>query len=679
LQQPPVSDDAGSRRALHVYSLGFLTQRRLRRILDLAGWNLRLGWPGAGGTVAVWGRRPVARRGEAVAARSGAGLLRVEDAFLRSVLPGRAGDPPVGLLLDRSGVHFDASAPSDLETLLASHPLDDPALIARARDGIAALHHWKLSKYNDVDPTIAPPAPGYVLVIDQTRGDASIGFGGASADSFAAMLAAARAENPQARIVIKAHPETALGHRPGHYGTDDCGADTELLTAPLAPQALLAGAASVYTVSSGMGFEAILSGHRPRLFGQPFYAGWGLSDDRNPPPRRGRRLTAEQLFAATMLLYPTWYDPHRDRLCSFEDAARALAADARARAEDRNGYVASGMRLWKRRHLQRFFGRGPGLRFDDRPDRASRAAAASKRPLLVWAGKRLPEHRADDLRNVEDGFLRSRGLGARLVAPLSLVSDAQGIYYDPGSPSDLEDLIAASVNLPEAELARARDLARRLVRDGLSKYNLGAAPPPKLPAGHRILVPGQVEDDASILRGCPTVRTNLDLLQHARHANPRAVIVYKPHPDVEAGLRKGALAPADLHHLADVVANASDPAALIAACDAIWTMTSLLGFEALMRDKPVTCLGMPFYAGWGLTRDHNAPPPRRRPGPTLDGLIHAALIGYPRYRDPVSGLPCPPEVIAERLATDTIPLPGPGNRLLSRLQGLLASQSALWR
>jgi len=80
----------------------------------------------------------------------------------------------------------------------------------------------------------------------------------------------------------------------------------------------------VYTVSSQMGFEAIFAGHKPRTFGQPFYAGWGLTQDERPVPRRQRILTRAQLFAASMILYPVWYDPHRDRLCDLEDAISAL-------------------------------------------------------------------------------------------------------------------------------------------------------------------------------------------------------------------------------------------------------------------------------------------------------------------------------------------------------------------
>lgn len=672
--------DATPRR-LFVYNLGFLREKRLRRILALAGHQIRLGLPGPGDGVAVWGRSPYATRGEAVAARRGVPLVRVEDAFLRSLRPGRMGETGLGLLIDDLGVHFDASLPSRMERILARHPLDDSNLLARARDGIERLRYLHLSKYNMHPVPGAIPPPGYVLVVDQTAGDASIRHGGASAGTFVEMLALAMERHPGQRIVVKTHPETALGLRPGHFGGALPPGVTRL-TDPVSPWALLDGAVAVYTVSSQLGFEAILAGHRPVVFGQPFYAGWGLTEDRSPVPRRHRGLTRAQLFAGAMILAPTWYDPCRDRLCRFEEAVDQLEAEVRAFREDRAGHVAIGMRLWKRRRLQEVFGTEKPLIFQDDPAKAAALAARSGRSLIAWAG-RAPD--LPGLARVEDGFLRSRGLGAELVPPLSLVLDDLGIYYDPGRESRLERLILAPP--PPGGLARAAALRTRLVAAGISKYNLVGPPLPDLPEGQRILVPGQVEDDASIRLGGGEVRTNLALLRAVRAAHPQAVLIYKPHPDVEAGLRPGAIAPADLQGLADAVVPGADPLALIAACDAVWTMTSLLGFEALLRGKPVTTLGAPFYAGWGLTTDlgpvparrHHAPDGHPLPRPGLDALIHAALIAYPRYFDPVSRRPCPPEVVLDRLATGTVPHPGPGLRILSRLQGLLASQSWLWR
>ena len=86
-----------------------------------------------------------------------------------------------------------------------------------------------------------------------------------------------------------------------------------------------------------MGFEAIWAGHRPVVFGQPFYAGWGLSRDIQPIDRRGRALTVVQLFAGAMILYPKWYDPCRDTLCSLEQVLDQLEAETRAWREDHAG------------------------------------------------------------------------------------------------------------------------------------------------------------------------------------------------------------------------------------------------------------------------------------------------------------------------------------------------------
>ncbi len=697
--QGPDHDAAGAiPRRLFIYNAGFLRNRRLRRILTLAGHELPLGWPGRGDGVLVWGKSPYATRGEWVARKSAAPLVRAEDAFLRSIRPGRAGDAPIGLMLDATGLHFDGSAPSRIETILNAPGPMNPELIARAECGMARLRALDLSKYNIHDPALAAPAGDYVLLVDQLRGDASLC--GAGAPEFRALLARARKDHPGRRILLKLHPETLSGLRPGHFGPQDAQPGVEILAAPLSPWRLLEGASAVYTLSSQLGFEAILAGHRPVVAGRPFYAGWGLTTDLDPLPRRKGRRSAAELFAAAMLLAPLWYDPCRDRLCEFETALDQLEAEARAYREDRHGHVALGMRLWKRGRLQAIFGREKPLRFQDDPAMALAEAERRGAGLLVWAGKEpeglaAPGVFAGPIRRVEDGFLRSRGLGAELTPPLSLVTDDLGIYYDPTCPSRLEALIRAP--LPPGAEARAGALLTRILSAGLSKYNLDKAdtgisdlPGPGLSGGiagekaverpRRILVPGQVEDDASIRLGAGEVRRNLDLLRAARAANPGAVLIYKPHPDVEAGLRPGALTAADLAGLADHVAHQADPVALIGQVDEVWTMTSLLGFEALLRGRRVTCFGAPFYAGWGLTRDLG-PVPARRKGPpvTLAALVHAALIAYPRYFDPVTRRPCPPEVVLDRLTLGPIPVPGPANRLLAKLQGRLASHAGLWR
>jgi capsular polysaccharide export protein len=239
-------------------------------------------------------------------------------------------------------------------------------------------------------------------------------------------------------------------------------------------------------------------------------------------------------------------------------------------------------------------------------------------------------------------------------------------------------LITQRTTLRPDQERRAETLIQNITGAGLSKYNIGREIS-KLPAGHRILVPGQVEDDAAIKLGTGQINTNLALLERARQQNPDAVILFKPHPDVEAGLRTGAIPEGKAHEFADRICVDTDPSALLEYVDQVWTMTSLMGFEALMRGLPVTTIGAPFYAGWGLTCDLGDIPARRKARPSLLGLIHATLIDYPRYHDPISNLPCPVEVIVDRLSSNA-PLPrSTRNHALSKLQGLFASYAQFWR
>ena len=673
MQPPGTLAHAGkdASRRLYVYNSGFFTQRRVKRILDLAGWSVSLGRPSGTDWIGVWGAAPSSEQGLSVAERRDAQVLRVEDAFLRSLHPGRvAREAPLGLVLDRTGLHFDASRPSDLERLLIDDPLDDAALLNSARDLMARCTGARLSKYSAYDPDLTLPDPGYVLVIDQVEGDASVLASVPGPDMararFAEMLYYAQTEHPNARILIRSHPETQAGTRPGHYTREQAQGRIAFVDGAYAPMDLLEGAIAVYTLSSHMGFEAILAGHKPRVFGTPFYAGWGLTEDEHQLIRRQRKLTRTQLFAGAMMRYPVWYDPYHDTLCDLERVIATLEATQRAWIEDRHGWVGRNIRLWKRPHMQAMFGQQKPMRFG-----TPRVAGDAR--VMSW-GRAAEQGEVC----VEDGFIRSQGLGAELVPPMSLVLDDTGIYFDPTRSSRLETLIAKSGSLPDHALDRARRVIRRLVTEQVTKYAAGAkgAELENLEKRPVLLVPGQVENDASVVVGSPEIKTNAALLKRVRDANAEAFILYKPHPDVVAGLRPGAVA--DAGQWADRVITDIPMSQLLQQVDAVWTMTSLTGFEALLRDVPVTTLGVPFYAGWGLTTDLCPTPDRRGQVVSLEALVHASLIDYPRYFDPVTGQACPIEIVLDRLRDGTVP-PAGALRLLAKAQGILASYAWLWR
>ena len=191
------------------------------------------------------------------------------------------------------------------------------------------------------------------------------------------------------------------------------------------------------------------------------------------------------------------------------------------------------------------------------------------------------------------------------------------------------------------------------------------------------MVVGQVEDDASILTATSEVASNDALLARVRADFPDAYILYRPHPDVVAGLREGGKI--DVQS-ADLIAADHNLNALLDRVDRVAIMTSLTGFEALLRGKAVTCYGTPFYAGWGLTDDRGSVPTRRTARPSLDQLIYAALVDYPYYWDPVTWAPCSVETVLDRIELgQTGRKGGPFNRALSKAQGMLIGFGPFWR
>lgn len=306
---------------------------------------------------------------------------------------------------------------------------------------------------------------------------------------------------------------------------------------------------------------------------------------------------------------------------------------------------ALGFSYWKHRSVRCCFP-GSELVFVSRPDQVPHAA-----PVVVWGARELsdlPQPPGIVLR-LEDGFLRSVGLGADLIRPMSWVMDRRGMYFDARCPSDLEVLLQEKVFSGQL-LQRAAALRERVVGAGLTKYNVGVQAWQR-PADVRtvILVPGQVESDASLTFGAPGIRTNLALLQAVRVANPGAYLVYKPHPDVTAGLRARGQGEDMARQWCDEIVLDGAMNVLLDQVDEVHVLTSLAGFEALLRGKPVTCYGQPFYAGWGLTHDKEFIARRTR-RLSLDELVAGALILYPRYmsrrRD---GLISPEEAIEELL------------------------------
>ena len=257
--------------------------------------------------------------------------------------------------------------------------------------------------------------------------------------------------------------------------------------------------------------------------------------------------------------------------------------------------------------------------------------------LFLWGSAALPDGLRPDIEviRVEDGFLRSVGLGADLVHPISWVMDRRGMYYDATRESDLECLLQCTQFAPGL-LARAAALRERIVASGITKYSVGERAWRRPGRARVILVPGQVESDASLRLGARSIRTNLALVRAVRAANPDGYLVYKPHPDVAAGLRARGTHEQHVRDFCDEVVTEVAMGTLLGQVDEVHVLTSLAGFEALLRGRRVVCYGLPFYAGWGLTQDFESLPRRRR-RLTVDQLVAGTLIVYPTYVSPRTG------------------------------------------
>jgi capsular polysaccharide export protein len=257
--------------------------------------------------------------------------------------------------------------------------------------------------------------------------------------------------------------------------------------------------------------------------------------------------------------------------------------------------------------------------------------------VLTWGNK--SNVKGGSVICVEDGFIRSVGLGVHFNQPLSLVFDKSGIYFDATKPSDLENILN-NTQFDNDMCSRAASIRNDLIQLGISKYNVGGNINFDLPSDKIIiLVPGQVEGDASIQFGSLAIKTNQQLLVNVCKANPDAYVIYKPHPDVVAGERDKGNWQLASSELADLVITDVSIDQIINVVDEVHTMTSLAGFEALLRGKKVITYGMPFYAGWGLTTDIETCIRRKRVL-LLEELIAGTLILYPTYLDPFSHKIC---------------------------------------
>jgi capsular polysaccharide export protein len=274
-----------------------------------------------GKTVVGWGRKKSGLRAKYLAQKYRCKLLLMEDGFLRSF--GR-NDAPISYVLDQLGIYYDATQPSGLEYAIANPDNNYSASYARLIQ--AAWQQWEVSKYNGYPDYHDGQQDPYILLVDQTAGDASIAYGLANAQSFQQMLDDALHTFPHHRLLIKTHPDVMTRRKKGHFDFASLQKHprVQIIAQAVHPVRLLRDAYAVYTVTSQMGFEALLWDKQVYCYGMPFYAGWGLTEDNMNNPDRRYSISLDQLVYAALAQYPIYIEPQTAQRCDVMQAIQTL-------------------------------------------------------------------------------------------------------------------------------------------------------------------------------------------------------------------------------------------------------------------------------------------------------------------------------------------------------------------
>jgi len=270
------------------------------------------------GVFVGWGRKKSGLEAMKLAKKHNTSFVLLEDGFIRSIGLGVDGSPSFSLVEDDVGIYYDATQPSKLENILNTYDFSsDTTLMQTAQTAMELIKKYHISKYNN-----APNVPenffgndtgSKVLIIAQTSGDASLEYGLGNVFTTRQIIDDAIKENPNASVYIKIHPDVLSGKKKSDITLKEIPKECKILDTDVNPISLLKHFGKVYTKTSGMGMEALILGLDVVCYGMPYYAGWGLTADKQICKRRTRRLTVEELFAGAYILYTRYYNPYENR------------------------------------------------------------------------------------------------------------------------------------------------------------------------------------------------------------------------------------------------------------------------------------------------------------------------------------------------------------------------------
>ena len=604
-----------------------------------------------------------------------------EDGFIRSVQLGASHTPPLSMAIDSRTPYFNAQEASDLEILLSQHDFHaDPDLLPRARRLMAQLINTGISKYNQSNPVDIHQVYGEkhskrILVIGQVEDDASIKYGCNRSYTNNDLVMMAYVENPAAQIIYKPHPDVLHGTRPMQSNPDDVRHICQVLDQDIPLAQSFETIDHVYTITSQAGFEALQRGIHVTTVGCPFYSGWGLTDDRQPNPRRTRKLSVEEVFAGTYILYIRYFDPIYKRQTTAEEAlsrliqmrdweskrsaqqvvsstttkGQATLAPSLPQTDKQLTWMVGFSPLAEHRHLEGAFEQRnlvflPQYVSEIAPHVLEQfVSSLAYADVMVW----MPAYRDD-----YQYFLTKTAKQPIYLSPAPLAQwlpsdryyalsiDYSCCYMTAAMQSDLEHL------LENFDFKDHLDVIQQLytqflqyvwpdhvqVRQTRANALYGVKDRP------RVLVLAQPITDLDVRLGGSRGHNALDIMQLARHEHPNSQIIcynVSQDPEFASALKKDVeLLSTDMQYT-DILYLDQKHTSLydaLVGIDQAYVLTSSAGMVALMADVRVTVLGRPFYSGWGLTDDRQSHPRRTRQL-SIQQLFWVVAREYPQYID----------------------------------------------
>jgi capsular polysaccharide export protein len=237
---------------------------------------------------------------------------------------------------------------------------------------------------------------------------------------------------------------------------------------------------------------------------------------------------------------------------------------------------------------------------------------------------------------LEDGFIRSFGLGVEGSPSFSIVKDDVGVYYDASTQSKLENILNSYDFKSDIELMRrAKEAKELIVKYQISKYNKFEDVDLTYLDDNRekVLIVAQTAGDSSLKYGFGDRFTTKEMIDDAIRENPKHSIYIKIHPDVICGKKRSDIELKDIPKECYIINKSINPLKLLRYFDKVYTKTSGMGMEALLLNREVHCYGVPFYAGWGVTKDRLKCKRRDRELETNE-IFAGAYILYSEYFNP---------------------------------------------